>query len=170
MPGALAQLGDRLNGWHVVHQTGDGQLQETEARYCRAGVDALVVSYIDEMAPVMFDADLVVCRAGGTTLAELALAGVPAILVPYPLAVDAYQMANAQIVAACGACTIVDEVSLAGRLDHVLASHLAGLIENEPRRQEMAAAMRRLATPDAADQVTDVLCDVLSGRLAQLAA
>ncbi len=170
MPEALQHLADRLDGWRVVHQTGDGQLQETEARYCRAGVDALVVSYIDEMAPVMFDSDLVVCRASGTTLAELALAGVPAVLVPYPMAVDAYQLANAQIVAAAGAGTLIDETSLAGRLDHVLASHLAGLIDNEPRRQEMAAAMRRLADPDAASQVTEVLCDVLSGQLAQLAA
>jgi UDP-N-acetylglucosamine--N-acetylmuramyl-(pentapeptide) pyrophosphoryl-undecaprenol N-acetylglucosamine transferase len=170
MPDALRQLGERLAGWQVVHQTGDGQLQETEARYSRAGVDALVVAYIDEMAPVMFDSDLVVCRAGGTTLAELALAGVPAILVPHPAAADASQMANAQIIAAAGACTIIDEASLAGGLDHVLAAHLSRLIDDQPRREEMAANMRRLANPDAASQITDVLSDVLSGRLAALAA
>jgi UDP-N-acetylglucosamine--N-acetylmuramyl-(pentapeptide) pyrophosphoryl-undecaprenol N-acetylglucosamine transferase len=170
MPGALRQLGERLTGWRVVHQTGEGQLQETEARYCRAEVEALVVSYIDEMAPVLFDSDLVVCRAGGTTLAELALAGVPALLVPYSLAADAYQMANAQIVAAAGAATIIDEASLAGRLDHVLAAHLSRLVEDDPRRAEMAVNMRRLANPDAASRITDVVCDVLAGNLARLAA
>jgi UDP-N-acetylglucosamine--N-acetylmuramyl-(pentapeptide) pyrophosphoryl-undecaprenol N-acetylglucosamine transferase len=170
MPGALAQLGDRLRGWRVVHQTGEGQLQQTEARYCRAGVDALVVSYIDEMAPVMFDSDLIVCRAGGTMLAELALAGVPAILVPDPMAVGANQMANAQIILAGGACTVIDETSLDGRLDQALASDLRRLIDHEPRRLEMAANMRRLANPDAASRITDVVCDVLGGGLIQLAA
>ena len=73
-----------LHGWQIVHQTGDGQLQETEARYAQRGLKALAVTHIDEIASVLFASDLVVCRSGGTTLAELALAGVPAMLVPYP--------------------------------------------------------------------------------------
>ncbi|MEX2187212.1 MAG: UDP-N-acetylglucosamine--N-acetylmuramyl-(pentapeptide) pyrophosphoryl-undecaprenol N-acetylglucosamine transferase, partial [Pirellulales bacterium] len=76
MPHAIARLGTRLRGWQIVHQSGEGQLQQTIERYRVAGVDALTVSFIDEMAPVLFASDLVVCRAGGTTLAELALAGV----------------------------------------------------------------------------------------------
>ena len=94
-----------------MHQSGEGQLQDTTRRYRDAGVDALVVAYIDEMASIMFESDLVVCRAAGTTLAELALAGVPAILVPYPPAID-YQMANAEVFAADGAATIIDETDL----------------------------------------------------------
>src|SRR5688572_14647376 len=80
MPSALAQLGERMNGWQVVHQTGDGQLLETESRYAQLGLRALTVCNIDEIASVLFASDLVVCRSGGATLAELALAGVPAIL------------------------------------------------------------------------------------------
>ena len=118
-----AALGDRLRGWQIVHQSGEGQLQQTIDRYREAGVDALTVSFIDEMAPVMFASDLVVCRAGGTTLAELALAGVPAVLVPHPRDVEAYQLANAEIVAATGAATVIDETSLEA-LDEALAEHL----------------------------------------------
>ena len=99
------RLATQLHGWQIVHQSGEGQLQQTINRYRDVGVDALTVSFIDEMAPVMFASDLVVCRAGGTTLAELALAGVPAVLVPYPRDVEAYQLANADVVAATGAAT-----------------------------------------------------------------
>ena len=84
IPSALKKLGDALAGWQIVHQTGDGQLQETEARYAQVGVRALTVTHIDEIASVLFASDLVVSRSGGTMLAELALAGAPAILVPYP--------------------------------------------------------------------------------------
>ncbi|HJQ79530.1 MAG TPA: UDP-N-acetylglucosamine--N-acetylmuramyl-(pentapeptide) pyrophosphoryl-undecaprenol N-acetylglucosamine transferase, partial [Lacipirellulaceae bacterium] len=107
MPAALARLRDELAGWQIVHQSGEGQLHETTCRYRRAGVDALVVAYIDEMAPVMFDSGLVVCRCSGTTLAELALAGVPALLVPYP-PLSEYQLPNAEVFAAAGAATILD--------------------------------------------------------------
>ena len=112
MPRALRDLRNELRGWQIVHQTGEGQLQQTIDRYRAAGVEALTVSFIDEMAPVMFASDLVVCRAGGTTLSELALAGVPAVLVPYPRDVEAYQLANAEVVAAAGAATVIDESSL----------------------------------------------------------
>ncbi|MEM9658151.1 MAG: glycosyltransferase, partial [Planctomycetota bacterium] len=103
MPIALKQLKDRLQSWQVVHQTGEGQLSETENRYREQGVDALVVSFIDEIASVLFASDLVVCRASGPTIAELALAGLPALLVPFPLAVDDHQTENSRVVAAAGA-------------------------------------------------------------------
>ena len=145
MPRALQRLSNQLHGWQVVHQSGEGQLQPTIQRYRDAGVDALTVSYIDEMAPVLFASDVVVCRAGGTTLAELALAGVPAVLVPYPRDVEAYQLANAEVIAAAGAATVVDETALEQTLSEALADHLAPLLADEPRRQRMAKNMRQLA-------------------------
>jgi UDP-N-acetylglucosamine--N-acetylmuramyl-(pentapeptide) pyrophosphoryl-undecaprenol N-acetylglucosamine transferase len=170
MPPAARDLGDRLSGWQVVHQTGEGQLQQTIDRYQDAGVDALVVSYIDEMAPVMYDSDLVVCRAAGTTLAELALAGVPAVLVPYPRDAEAYQLANAELVAAAGAASMIDETTLDGTLDEALVAHLAPLVTDAPRRHAMAVNMRSLARPDAAALITDTICDVLGIGAARLAA
>jgi UDP-N-acetylglucosamine--N-acetylmuramyl-(pentapeptide) pyrophosphoryl-undecaprenol N-acetylglucosamine transferase len=162
MPRALSRMGSQLDGWRIVHQTGEGQLQETERRYRAAGVEALVVSYIDEMAAVLFESDLVVCRSGGTTLAELALAGAPAVLVPYPKAVDASQMANAEVFAAGGACEIIDETSLECTLDQALVDHLQRLMTDHAHRQEMAANMRLFARPEASAMITDTLCDILS--------
>ena len=161
MPRALERLGTQLRGWQVVHQTGEGQLQQTINRYRTACVNALTISFIDEMAPVMFASDLVVCRAGGTTLAELALAGVPAVLVPYPRDVEAYQLANADVVATAGAATVIDESSLEEPLCDALVDHLAPLLVDDARREAMAAAMRSLASPDAAAEITDVIRDIL---------
>jgi UDP-N-acetylglucosamine--N-acetylmuramyl-(pentapeptide) pyrophosphoryl-undecaprenol N-acetylglucosamine transferase len=165
MPPALRRLREQLRGWQIVHQTGEGQLQQTIDRYRAASVDALTVSFIDEMAPVMFASDLVVCRAGGTTLAELALAGVPALLVPYPRDVEAYQLANAEVVAAAGAATVIDESSLDGPLDDALADQLALLLIDNSRRELMAENMRLLARPDAAELITDTIRTVLSASV-----
>lgn len=162
MPRALQRLGSQLKGWQVIHQSGEGQLQQTVNRYRDAGVEALTVAFIDEMAPVMFASDLVVCRAGGTTLAELALAGVPAVLVPYPRDVEAYQLANADVVAAAGAATLIDESSLEEPLSDALVEHLELLLTEDERRATLAANMQRLARPDAADQITDAIRAMLS--------
>jgi UDP-N-acetylglucosamine--N-acetylmuramyl-(pentapeptide) pyrophosphoryl-undecaprenol N-acetylglucosamine transferase len=170
MPLAVSQMGELFHNWQIVHQSGEGQLQQTAERYNRAGVDALVVSYIDEMAPVMFDSDLVVCRAAGTTLAELALAGVPAVLVPFSRDVEAFQLANAEFVAAAGAATVIDETSLDSTLDQALVEHLSPLAADTFRRQAMARNMRSLARPDAAAHITDAICSVLGADTARLAA
>ena len=169
MPPALARLGDRLAGWQIVHQSGEGQLQDTTRRYRDAGVDALVVAYIDEMASIMFESDLVVCRAAGTTLAELALAGVPAILVPYPPAID-YQMANAEVFAANGAAIIIDETDLTGPFDAELCGRLEPLLCDAELRSKMAARMRTFACPDAAANVTQAIYRILRGSSLRLAA
>jgi UDP-N-acetylglucosamine--N-acetylmuramyl-(pentapeptide) pyrophosphoryl-undecaprenol N-acetylglucosamine transferase len=169
MPHALARLGNRLAEWQIVHQSGEGQLQDTTRRYRDAGVDALVVAYIDEMASIMFESDLVVCRAAGTTLAELALAGVPALVVPYPPAID-YQMANAEVFAAGGAATIIDETDLACPLDAELAERLEPLLCDETLRKKMAIQMRSFACPDAAANVTQAIHRILCGSSLRLAA
>jgi len=161
MPLALSRLYDRLHGWQVVHQTGEGHLQDTLCRYRDAGVEALVVSFIDELAPLLFQSELVVCRAGGTTLSELALAGVPAVLVPYTRYAEAFQLANADVAVAAGAGTMIDESSLEGPLEEALADHVAPLLGDHARRAAMAANMRSLARPDAAALVTDTIRIIL---------
>jgi UDP-N-acetylglucosamine--N-acetylmuramyl-(pentapeptide) pyrophosphoryl-undecaprenol N-acetylglucosamine transferase len=170
IPSALAKLGESMNGWQVVHQTGDGQLQETEARYNQHGLKVLAVTHIDEIASVLFASDLVVCRSGGSMLAELALAGVPAVLVPYPQAADNHQTANAKVFTAAGACRMIDETQQVGVLDAALARELQPLVTDHHIREEMARSMQRLARPRAAAQiaaaVTDQLCGGVSGLLA----
>ena len=170
MPTALARLAGQLDAWEIVHQTGEGQLQETFDRYHEAGVAAVVVSYIDELAPLLFDSDLVVCRAGGTTLSELALAGAPAVLVPYPHASEAYQLANAEVFAAAGAAKLIDETELMGPLDDALVTAMDPLVMDAAQRQAMAANMRHLARPDAAADIADTISNILCGASARLAA
>ena len=143
IPSALKKLGDAIAPWQIVHQTGDGQHQETEARYAQHGVRALTVTHIDEIASVLFASDLVVCRAGGTMLAELALAGVPAVLVPFPQATDEHQLANAKVYAAAGACRLIDETQQTGALDAALARDLGALISDDRLRADMACASLR---------------------------
>jgi UDP-N-acetylglucosamine--N-acetylmuramyl-(pentapeptide) pyrophosphoryl-undecaprenol N-acetylglucosamine transferase len=169
MPAALARLRDERAGWQIVHQSGEGQLHETTCRYRQAGVDALVVAYIDELAPVMFDSGLVVCRCSGTTLAELALAGVPALLVPYP-PLSEYQLPNAEVFAAAGAATILDESQLAAPLEDALVAAIKPLIADDDTRSRMSASMLRIAQPDAAANISDAICRILSASAAELAA
>jgi UDP-N-acetylglucosamine--N-acetylmuramyl-(pentapeptide) pyrophosphoryl-undecaprenol N-acetylglucosamine transferase len=169
MPGALARLQHQLHGWQVVHQTGEGQLQDTTRRYRAAAVDALAVAYIDEMASIMFASDLVVCRSAGTTLAELALAGVAAILVPYPPALE-YHEPNAEVLEEAGAAVVLDEAEMAGPFEAELAEQLEPLLTNDGQRDQMAARMRTFACPDAAANVTDVIYRTLFGASARLAA
>jgi UDP-N-acetylglucosamine--N-acetylmuramyl-(pentapeptide) pyrophosphoryl-undecaprenol N-acetylglucosamine transferase len=169
MPRALSRLREQLVGWQIVHQSGDGHLKETERRYHEYCLNALVFAYIDEMAPLMFGSDLVVCRAGATTLAELSLAGVPAILVPSPASMD-YQWPNAEVYSAAGAATIIDETDLPGSLEAEFVQHLKPLLGSESRRAKMAVQMRRLARPDAGTNICNVIYDTLFGMTARLAA
>jgi len=163
MPGALKRLGDSLADWHVVHQTGEGQLQETESRYQRCGVQALPVTFIDEIASLLFCSDLVVCRSGGTVLAELALAGVPALLVPYPDAADDHQIANAKVFTTAGASRLIDESSQSGALETALARELAPLLVEESQRHQMRERMQSLARPEAAAEIAASIHEVLYG-------
>jgi UDP-N-acetylglucosamine--N-acetylmuramyl-(pentapeptide) pyrophosphoryl-undecaprenol N-acetylglucosamine transferase len=170
MPAALRQLGERLAGWQIVHQTGEGQLQATEKRYRQNKVDALAVTYIDDIASVLFASDLVVCRAGGTTLSELALVGIPAVLVPYPRASDDHQMANAKVVAAANACRLISETSQADSFDKALAHELAPLITGESLRLEMGRNMLQLARPEAASEIANMIVSHLHGSSSDLQA
>ena len=170
IPAALKKLGDSLAGWQIVHQTGDGQLQETEARYAQVGVKALTVTHIDEIASVLFASDLAVCRSGGTMLAELALSCTPAVLVPYPRAADEHQLANAKVYTAAGACRMIDETQQVGALDAALARDLLALVTDDRLRADMAANMQKLARPHAAAEVAGAIADQLCGGMSSLMA
>jgi len=113
MPEALARLsraGVSLDDWRIVHQSGEEHVDATARRYALAGLSARVVGWIGEMPAAMHCSALAVCRAGGTTLAELAAARLPAVLVPYPHAADDHQRANARALAARHPAVVVDQV------------------------------------------------------------
>lgn len=146
LPQALARSAAALRP-QVRHQAGVRNLDSARAAYARAGVTAEVVPFIEDMAEAYAWADLVVCRAGALTIAELTAVGVAAILVPYPYAVDDHQTGNARYLVDAGAAMLIPEPELEAT---TLASVIADFARDPERRLRMAAAARALARTDAA--------------------
>jgi UDP-N-acetylglucosamine--N-acetylmuramyl-(pentapeptide) pyrophosphoryl-undecaprenol N-acetylglucosamine transferase len=137
---------------HVTHQTGQQDLAEVRAAYARAGFDARVEPFLFAMHEEMQQADVVVCRAGATTLAELAAAAKPSILIPLPTATDDHQRANAKAVALAGAAIVLDQRDLSGRS---LARAVTELTADAGARERMSRAAASLARPRAAADIAD---------------
>ena len=138
----------------VRHQCGEKMRADAEAAYARAGIAASVEPFIADMAAAYAWADLVVCRAGALTLAELCAAGVGSVLVPFPQAVDDHQTRNAEYLVERGAAILLkQDDALAARLTEVLRE----LANHADRRRAMADAARALARPDAAARVADAV-------------
>jgi UDP-N-acetylglucosamine--N-acetylmuramyl-(pentapeptide) pyrophosphoryl-undecaprenol N-acetylglucosamine transferase len=131
----------------VTHQTGERDLEMVREGYQRAGLAARVEPFLFEMDREMSDADLIVCRAGATTLAEITAAGKPSILIPLPTATDDHQRKNAEALARAGAAEVIDQRDLGGRR---LAGRVLALAADPAGRAAMSAAARGLARPDAA--------------------
>ncbi|MGH8193144.1 MAG: undecaprenyldiphospho-muramoylpentapeptide beta-N-acetylglucosaminyltransferase [Woeseiaceae bacterium] len=160
VPAALARLPAELRP-EVRHQTGRRTLETARKAYAQHGLKVDLQPFIDDMAAAYAWADLVVCRAGALTVAELSAVGLPAIFVPYPAAVDDHQTANAQPLAAAGAAAIMQEKdlndeSLGGLLLHWLASR-----ENLCAR---AIKARTLAQPDALRNIASLCLDVAGAK------
>ncbi len=168
VPRALYKAGAVLHGWQVVHQTGERDATRTADLYRKLGIAATVAPFIDELPQLMRKSQLAISRAGGTTLAELAASGLPAIVLPYPTAADNHQRKNADVFAAAGAARTVDEREVTGRLDNQLAKTIIELASNAPQRVRMAQAMTTLAHPQATRQVARSIAILLEAQ--QLAA
>jgi UDP-N-acetylglucosamine--N-acetylmuramyl-(pentapeptide) pyrophosphoryl-undecaprenol N-acetylglucosamine transferase len=136
----------------IVHQTGAKGLAATIQRYADAGVAADCQAFITDMAATYQRADLIIGRAGATTVAELAIAGKPAVFIPYPFAADNHQEINAREMAEAGAALMFKQSELTAS---GLADALRPLVSDAGRRAEMAAKMRALAHPRAAATVID---------------
>ena len=149
LPLALALLPEQARP-QVRHQTGEQTLELARAAYAQAGVQAEVTAFIGDMAAAYAWADLAVCRAGALTVSELAAAGLGAILVPYPHAVDDHQVGNARYLTEVGAARLIIQRDLnpAG-----LAALLAELLADRPTLLAMAEAARTRANPNAVGQI-----------------
>jgi UDP-N-acetylglucosamine--N-acetylmuramyl-(pentapeptide) pyrophosphoryl-undecaprenol N-acetylglucosamine transferase len=139
----------------IVHQSGAKHLDRLRASYAAAGVEADLRPFIDDMAQAYADADVAICRAGATTVAELAAAGVPSILVPFPFAVDDHQTANARYLADAGAAVLVQQRDLTAE---TLAETLRALTRE--RLLEMAKKARALGRPDATRAVAEACVEL----------
>ena len=131
----------------VVHQAGERHLAALEANYVAAGVRANCVAFIQDMAGAYEWADLVLCRAGALTVAELAAAGVASILVPFPHAVDDHQTSNAKFLSAAGAAILLPQGGMTPESVALIRGYTRGQL------LEMAGRARALARPEAAEAV-----------------
>ncbi len=159
MAAAAPTLAAVPGGVAVTHQTGESDLDAVREAYRRAGLDARVERFFDAMEEEMQAADVVVCRAGATTLAEVAATGRPALIVPFPYATHDHQRRNAAAVRDAGAGEVVEQADLDARL----AERLVALVSDGERRRVMSEAARQLAKPDAADAVV-TRAEQLMGR------
>lgn len=151
LPQALARLPAELRP-EVRHQGGRGKLAMLEANYRQAGVAAHCLEFIADMAEAYAWADLVICRAGASTVAEVAAAGAAALFVPYPFAVDDHQTENARFLVDAGAAWLMQQRDLSPER---LADWLAGL--SRTGLLERAVKARSLAKPDATRRVAEVV-------------
>ena len=150
MPEAAVLVRDAHPAVRIVHQTGTGGLDDTRNAYARAGVEAEVEPFFDRMAVRLHEADLVVCRAGATTLAELAAAGRPSVLIPFPAATDDHQKRNAQVLVEAGAAVMIEERDLD---PDRLAGAINALLSDRAALDAMGDRATRLARPDAAARI-----------------
>ena len=157
MAASAGELAARVPGVQVTHQTGPRDVEMVRDAYQKAGVDARVEPFLFEMHREMHAADVVVCRAGATTLAELAAAGKPAILIPLPTATDDHQRANAAAVAAAGAAVLLDQRDAGGAR---LANEIAALGADPAARERMGRAAAALARPNAAAEIAARIIDL----------
>jgi UDP-N-acetylglucosamine--N-acetylmuramyl-(pentapeptide) pyrophosphoryl-undecaprenol N-acetylglucosamine transferase len=154
---AAPRLAVHSSGLAITHQTGERDLERVRDGYRRAGVEARVEPFLYAMDREMRAADLVICRAGATTIAELTAAGRPAVLVPLPTAADDHQRKNAEAMAAAGAAELLDQRQMTGE---GVAQRIVALAADVDRRRSMSEAARRLARPDAARAIVATALDL----------
>jgi UDP-N-acetylglucosamine--N-acetylmuramyl-(pentapeptide) pyrophosphoryl-undecaprenol N-acetylglucosamine transferase len=154
----LADLKDRV---HFTHQTGARDREQVEKGYAAVGFAPDVREFIVDMSAAYSGADLVVCRAGATTLAELTVCKKPSILVPFPAAADNHQVVNAQSLVDAGAAVMIEERDLTGEL---LASEIRRILLDAGARDRMARAAGALGRPQAASEIADVLTQMTVRR------
>jgi len=157
VPKALALLPEATRPT-VKHQAGVKQIDQLRANYTAAGVAGETVPFIDDMAAAYADADLVICRAGAMTVSEVAAAGVAALFVPFPHAVDDHQTTNAKFLSKQGAALLVQQNALTAE---GLAQTIAGLTRGQLK--DMARTARSLAKPEATRRVAEI-CRQMAGN------
>lgn len=159
VPTALARLAP--HSIDVFHQTGEADREAVTRRYSEAGIAAEVVAFERNMPTRYRWADLAICRAGALTVAELALAGMPALLVPYPFAADDHQAANARSLEESGAGRRLEARPLD---EQALAQTIAEYVQTPGRLVPMREAARRLARPNAARDIVEDCVGFLDGN------
>jgi UDP-N-acetylglucosamine--N-acetylmuramyl-(pentapeptide) pyrophosphoryl-undecaprenol N-acetylglucosamine transferase len=155
---AASALQARVPGIQIVHQTGERDYNDAQAAYASLGASAEAHRFIDDMPGFFARADLILCRSGASTVAELTAAGKPAVLVPFPRAADDHQKRNAEALERAGAAVMLEESKLNG--DSLVAT-VSALLGDRDRLKKMRDAARQLSHPNAARDIA-----VMAAKLA----
>jgi UDP-N-acetylglucosamine--N-acetylmuramyl-(pentapeptide) pyrophosphoryl-undecaprenol N-acetylglucosamine transferase len=158
---AAEELAAHTPRLRLTHQTGERDVEMVRAAYRKARLEADVAPFFDDMGRQLGRADLIVCRAGATTLAEITAAGKAAILIPLPTATDDHQRMNAEALVAAGAADMLVQSDLTGR---TLAQRVLTLAVDRAARTRMSAAARTMARPDAARMIVDRVFELVNAR------
>lgn len=161
MVAALDQL-PQTAGFFFIHQTGSADERTVVEAYRRAGAASRVQSFFDDMAAQYASADLVICRAGATTVAEITALGKASVLIPYPYAADDHQTWNARRLVAAGAAEMIAEEQLSGAF---LSERLGFFASHPAAVSQLAMQAARLGKPDAARRIVDECCRLLGRRV-----
>ncbi len=158
---ALPYLADMKEALVIVHQTGEREADEVSATYRDYGIRAAVHPFIDDMASAYGAADLLICRAGATSIAEITAMGRASILIPYPFAVGGHQEMNARVLADAGAAEMILEERLDGK---TLAGAIRRLVESPEGVRRMEVASARCGNVKAAARIVDECMALLDGK------
>ena len=151
---SLAGLREKVPSIHIIHQTGQSDYDHVLAAYRKSGISGEVHKFIDDMPSTFARADLLVCRSGASTVAEITAAGKPAIFVPFPAAADDHQNVNARALERVGAAVVVEQSNLDAAY---LVDTVAAVIGDARRLQGMSAAAKSLAHPKAVEEIAEMV-------------
>jgi UDP-N-acetylglucosamine--N-acetylmuramyl-(pentapeptide) pyrophosphoryl-undecaprenol N-acetylglucosamine transferase len=158
---SLPSLRQKAPALYVVHQTGERDYENVRAAYARAGIPGEIHKFIDDMPRMFARADLLVCRSGASTVAEITAAGKPAIFVPFPRAADDHQNVNARALERANAAVVVEE----SKLDPAyLVDTVSALINDPGRLERMSTAARSLAHPQAVEEIAAMVEELASRK------
>jgi UDP-N-acetylglucosamine--N-acetylmuramyl-(pentapeptide) pyrophosphoryl-undecaprenol N-acetylglucosamine transferase len=158
---AAPELVNRMPNLRIIHQTGERDLADTKAAYEKAGIEAEVSAFVTDMPAAFAKADLILCRSGASTVAEIAAAGKAAIFVPFPFATDDHQKRNAEALSTKGAALLLVESELTPER---LANEVSSLMLNANRLQEMSATAKTMAHPEAARAIARLAAELVASE------
>jgi UDP-N-acetylglucosamine--N-acetylmuramyl-(pentapeptide) pyrophosphoryl-undecaprenol N-acetylglucosamine transferase len=156
---SLPHLCEKLPQLHIIHQTGERDYNDAKSIYERSGASAEVYRFIDDMPAMFAQANLVLCRSGASTVAEVTAAGKPAIFVPFPRAADDHQTFNARALERAAAAIVLQEAKLTSER---LIDTITSLVKDCGRLKKMGLEARKLSHPNAAGEIAE-----MAARLAQ---
>jgi UDP-N-acetylglucosamine--N-acetylmuramyl-(pentapeptide) pyrophosphoryl-undecaprenol N-acetylglucosamine transferase len=157
----IPMLQAQLRGFHLIHQTGQNDFEAVRDAVSSSGISAEVSPFIDDMPTAFSRADLLLCRSGASTVAEVAAAGKPAIFVPLPTAADDHQRHNAEALANAGAARLLSQAELTGER---LADEISQLLGNREQLNAMGVAAKQFAHPEAAAEIAAMVANIADAR------